>query len=65
MDRTRIIPLKVSDDITVVVETEDLGGEQDLSTLSFQGVTDTIEAVTQALATSINQTKPKKRSNNL
>jgi len=39
--RTRIIPLKVNDDITVMVEAKDLGGEQDISTLSFQQVTDT------------------------
>ncbi len=36
--RTRIIPLKVGDEITVMVEAKDLGGEQDVSTLSFQGV---------------------------
>ncbi|MDJ0747246.1 MAG: CU044_2847 family protein [Xenococcaceae cyanobacterium MO_167.B27] len=58
--RTRIIPVKVSDDITVMVEAKDLGGEQDVSTLSFQQVTDTIEAVTVAIATSINKVKPDK-----
>lgn len=56
--RTRIIPIKVNNDITVMVEAKDLGGEQDVSTLSFQGVTDTIEAVTQAIATSIDKVKP-------
>ncbi len=49
--RTRIIPVKVNDEITVMVEARDLGGEQDVSTLSFQSVTDTIEAVTGAIAT--------------
>ncbi|MDJ0578080.1 MAG: CU044_2847 family protein [Xenococcaceae cyanobacterium MO_234.B1] len=58
--RTRIIPVKVNDRITVMVEAKDLGGEQDVSTLSFQEVTDTIEAVTQAIATSINKVKPDK-----
>ena len=58
--RTRNIPVKVGDDLTVMVEARDLGGEQDVSTLSFEGVTDTIEAVTQALATSINKVKPDK-----
>ena len=58
--RTRIIPVKVNDDITVMVEAKDLGGEQDVSTLSFQQVTDTIEAVTVAIATSINKVKPDK-----
>lgn len=58
--RTRNIPVKVGDNLTVMVEARDLGGEQDVSTLSFQGVTDTIEAVTQALATSINKVKPDK-----
>ncbi|MGL5940843.1 MAG: CU044_2847 family protein [Waterburya sp.] len=58
--RTRIIPVKVNDHITVMVEAKDLGGEQDVSTLSFQEVTDTIEAVTQAIATSINKVKPDK-----
>ncbi|MGK7894782.1 MAG: CU044_2847 family protein [Xenococcus sp. (in: cyanobacteria)] len=58
--RTRIIPVKVNDEITVMVEAKDLGGEQDVSTLSFQGITNTIEAVTQALATSINKVKPDK-----
>ncbi len=58
--RTRIIPVKVNDDITVMVEAKDLGGEQDVSTLSFQQVTDTVEAVTVAIATSINKVKPDK-----
>ena len=58
--RTRIIPVQVNDDITVMVEAKDLGGEQDVSTLSFQQVTDTIEAVTQAIATSIDKVKPDK-----
>ena len=58
--RTRIIPVKVNDDITVMVEAKDFGGEQDVATLSFQQVTDTIEAVTQAIATSINNVKPDK-----
>ena len=56
----RIIPVKVNNDITVMVEAKDLGGEQDVSTLSFQQVTDTIEAVTEAIATSINKVKPDK-----
>ena len=58
--RTRIIPVKVNNDITVMVEAKDLGGEQDVSTLSFQQVTDTIEAVTEAIATSIDKVKPDK-----
>ncbi|MDJ0633460.1 MAG: CU044_2847 family protein [Xenococcaceae cyanobacterium MO_188.B29] len=58
--RTRIIPVKVNNDITVMVEAKDLGGEQDVATLSFQQVTDTIEAVTEAIATSINKVKPDK-----
>lgn len=58
--RTRNIPVKVGEDLTVMVEARDLGGEQDVSTLSFEGVTDTIEAVTQALATSINKVRPDK-----
>ncbi len=58
--RTRIIPVQVNDDITVMVEAKDLGGEQDVSNLSFQQVTDTIEAVTQAIATSIDKVKPDK-----
>ena len=58
--RTRFIPIKVKDDLTVMVEAKDFGGEQDVSTLSFQQVTDTIEAVTQMIATSINNVKPDK-----
>ncbi len=58
--RTRYIPVKVKDDLTVMVEAKDFGGEQDVSTLSFQQVTDTIEAVTQMIATSINNVKPDK-----
>ncbi len=58
--RTRIIPVKVNDDITVMVEAKDLGGEQDVATLSFQAITNTIEAVTQAIAISINKVKPDK-----
>lgn len=56
--RTRIIPVKVNNGITVMVEAKDFGGEQDVSTLSFQQVTDTIEAVTEAIATSIEKVKP-------
>ena len=55
--RTRIIPVKVNNDITVMVEAKDLGGEQDVSTLSFQQVTDTIEAVTEAIAIVITSLK--------
>ena len=58
--RTRFIPVKVKDDLTVMVEAKDFGGEQDVSTLSFQQVTDTIEAVTQMIATSIYNVKPDK-----
>ena len=58
--RTRIIPVKVNDDITVMVEAKDLGGDQEVAALSFQGVTNTIEAVTQAIAKSINKVKPDK-----
>lgn len=58
--RTRIIPVKLDNDITVMVEAKDLGGEQDVSTLSFQGVTDAIEGIASAIATTIEKVKPDK-----
>jgi hypothetical protein len=51
--RTRVIPVKVSDTLTLLVEARALGGEEDVSSkfLSFKPVTDAIEAITSQVAT--------------
>ena len=48
--RTQIVPVQINENITVMVEAKELGGEQDVSNqlLNFEGVTDAIEALTGA-----------------
>lgn len=60
--RTQIVPVQINENITVMVEAKELGGEQDVSNqlLNFEGVTDAIEALTGAIATTINKVKPDK-----
>lgn len=60
--RTQIVPVQINENITVMVEARGLGGEQDVSRqlLDFEGVTDAIEALTGAIATTINKVKPDK-----
>ena len=48
--RNEIIPVKVSDSVTVMVEATALGGEEDVGVgeiLDFQGVTDAVEAIAE------------------
>ncbi len=61
-NRTQIVPVQINENITVMVEARGLGGEQDVSRqlLDFEGVTDAIEALTGAIATTINKVKPDK-----
>ncbi|MGF1486447.1 MAG: CU044_2847 family protein [Prochloraceae cyanobacterium] len=61
-NRTQIVPVQINENITVMVEARGLGGEQDVSSqlLDFEGVTDAIEALTGAIATTINKVKPDK-----
>lgn len=57
---TQIVPVQIDENVTVMVEARGLGGEQDVSRqlLDFEGVTDAIEALTVAIATTINKVKP-------
>ncbi|MEG3439686.1 CU044_2847 family protein [Pannus brasiliensis CCIBt3594] len=61
-DRSEVIPVKVNENVTVLVETRDLGGEEEVSgnLFDFQDVADTIEAITQSIAATIEKVKPKK-----
>jgi hypothetical protein len=60
--RTQIVPVKINEQVTVMVEVKAVGGEQDVSSqmLSFQDLTDAIEGITGAIANSINKVKPDK-----
>ena len=57
------IPVQVSDDVTVMVEAANFGGEEDVGVgdlLSFEGVTNALEAVSSALAGTLKKVKPDK-----
>lgn len=60
--RTKIIPVKISETLTVMVEARSLGGEQDVSNkfLSFGPVTDAIEAIASQMALTVEKIKPDK-----
>ncbi len=63
--RNEIIPVKVSDSVTVMVEATALGGEEDVGVgeiLDFQGVTDAVEAIADAMTKTLDKVKPKKAS---
>ena len=56
--RTEIIPVQVTDDVTVMVEATSLGGEEDVASqlLSFSAVTNAIEAISGAIASTASAT---------
>ncbi|BDA66291.1 hypothetical protein CAL7716_004570 [Calothrix sp. PCC 7716] len=60
--RTKVIPVKVTDTLTLLVEARTLGGEEDVSSkfLSFKPVTDAIEAIATQVATTVEKIKPDK-----
>ena len=59
---TEIIPVQVTDNVTVMVEATSLGGEEDVASqlLSFSAVTDAIEAISGAIASTLTKVKPDK-----
>lgn len=61
-DRSKVISVKVKENVTVLVEARALGGEQEVSgtLFDFQNVADTIEAITESIATTIQKVQPKK-----
>ncbi|MEM9927433.1 MAG: CU044_2847 family protein [Cyanobacteria bacterium P01_D01_bin.50] len=60
--RTEIIPVKISENLIVMVEAKSLGGEEDVSSkiLDFKPVTDAIEGLTGTIANTVNKVKPDK-----
>lgn len=60
--RSKIISVKVKENVTVLVEARSLGGEQEVSDklFDFQSVADAIEAITESIAATINKVQPKK-----
>lgn len=62
--RTKVIPLKLSDNMTILVEARTLGGEEDVSSkfLSFKPVTDAIEAIATQVDATVSKIKPNKVS---
>ncbi len=63
--RNEIIPVKVSDSVTVMVEATALGGEEDVGVgeiLDFQGITDAVEAIAGAMTKTLDKVQPKKAS---
>ena len=62
-NKSKIIPIKVSDKVEILAETVSLGGEQQVSSndiLEFEGVTDSIEAIASSIVTTFDKVKPKK-----
>jgi hypothetical protein len=61
-ERSRVIPVQVKENVTVLIEARAISGEQEVSTtlFDFQGVADTIEAITESLAATIQKVQPKK-----
>lgn len=60
--RTKVIPVKVDEKLTVMVEARLLGGEQEVSSrvLSFQSVTDAIEGIAGKIANTVAKIQPDK-----
>ena len=60
--RSEVISVKVKENVTVLVEARSFGGEREVSDqlFDFQSVADTIEAITESIAATINKVKPKK-----
>ncbi|HAC63147.1 MAG TPA: hypothetical protein DCF68_06300 [Cyanothece sp. UBA12306] len=60
---TTIVPLKVSDRVTIMAEAVALGGEERAGVgdlLDFDGVTDAIEAIATSITGTFDKVKPKK-----
>ncbi len=60
---TEIIPVKISDRVTVMVEAASLGGEEEVGVeeaFNFTEVTDAIEAIATSITDTFNRVKPKK-----
>lgn len=55
--RSEIISVKVKENVTVLVEARSFGGEREVSDqlFDFQSVADTIEAITESIAATINK----------
>jgi len=60
--RSEVISVKVKENVTVLVEARSFGGEREVSDqlFDFQSVADTIEAITESIAATINKVQPKK-----
>jgi Trypsin-co-occurring domain 1 len=60
--KMKVIPVKVSENLTILVEARSLGGEEDVSSkfLSFDPVTDAIEAISTKIAATVQKIKPDK-----
>ena len=64
-ERTEIVSLKVSDNVTIMAEATSLGGEERVGVndiLDFEGVTDAIEAIATSITGTLAKVKPKKAS---
>jgi hypothetical protein len=62
---TKLVPLKLSESLTISVEATDLGGEQRVGVndaIDFQGVADAVEAIADSLVKTFNKVKPQKAS---
>ena len=62
--QTKIIPLKVNDNLTILAEANALGGEADVSSklMDFQIITDTVEGIAEKLAHTLEKVQPNKAS---
>jgi Trypsin-co-occurring domain 1 len=60
--RTKVIPVKITETLTVMVEARALGGEEDVSNklLSFEPVTEAIEAIANQIGSTVEKIKPDK-----
>ncbi|ACK73626.1 conserved hypothetical protein [Gloeothece citriformis PCC 7424] len=63
-DFSEIIPVKVADGVTIMVEATSLGGDEDvgIGDFEFSDVTDAIEAIANSITTTFDKIKPKKAS---
>lgn len=60
---SEIVPVKVGDGVTIMVEATPLAGEEDVGIidgLDFSEVTDATEAIANSINTTFNKIKPKK-----
>jgi hypothetical protein len=60
---TEIIPVQISDNVTIMVEADSFGGEEDVGVtdaFNFDEITQTIEAIANSITDTFNRVKPKK-----